>query len=96
MSKYLAASGILTLSAFALLTAAESRAEDLKKLTALCESNPSCTHKVLGSNGATSFRVQHGTKVIVIKCSAGSHCVRRHSRGQYATVTNTTALLSLR
>jgi hypothetical protein len=96
MSNYLAASGILALSAFTLVTATVSRAEDLKKLAALCESNPSCTHEAPSINGAVSFRIQRGSMIVLISCSAGSPCVRRHPRGQYAAVDNTTAPLSPR
>lgn len=96
MSHYLTVCGILALSSFTLLTAAESRAEDMRELKTLCESNPNCTHKVLESGDAMSFRVQHGSKIILIKCWRYSRCMRSHSRGQYATVTDTSALLSLR
>jgi hypothetical protein len=85
---------LMALPAFSMIAAAELRAEPVDALAALCKSNPDCAYHNGSTNGAVAFRIQRGSSIVWINCSANAECVRSFPRGRYTAIKDTEALLT--
>lgn len=92
LKRHLIAS-LMALPAFSTIAAAELRAESVDALAALCNSNPDCAYHNGSTNGAVAFRIQRGSSVVWINCTADAKCVRSFPRGKYTAIKDNAALL---
>lgn len=85
---------VVALPAFSMIAAAELRAESIEALAALCKDNPACAYHNGSTLGAVAFRIQRGSSVVWISCTADAKCVRSFPRGKYTAIEDSAKLLT--
>jgi len=96
MTPRLIAASVVVLTTIAWNAGAEVRADDIAKATALCDTNPKCSHGKRDAKGGMSFTVNRDAATLRVYCDVGRNCLMHGPKGQRSAVPDITGFVSSR